>query len=184
MTAPWNRTVQGSGNTAALFTIEIQAEALATITEQVRVGGTVLETGGILLGHNHRDRSTILVAGDPGPNAVRHMRAFSRDRAHAEGLADAAWAEHQAIWVGEWHTHPEGLATPSDIDLASYLEHLNDPDLGFDYFVSLIIALLPPGEHPGAAQPHTASIPAVMTAWVVRADNVERAHITTPQETP
>lgn len=165
----------------AAFDIEIDADVLATITEQVRLGGTDLETGGILLGHNHPDRCTILVAGDPGPNAVRHRRAFSRDRSHAEALADVAWAEHQATWVGEWHTHPEGLATPSDIDLASYLGHLDDPDLGFDYFISLIIALMPaehephPGEHgPG---------PAVLTAWVVRAGSVEPARITTQQET-
>lgn len=174
---------QNAEHTPVLFTIEIHAEALATITEQVRVGGTVLETGGILLGHNHHDRCAILVAGDPGPNAVRHRRAFSRDRAHAEDLADAAWAEHQATWVGEWHTHPEGLATPSDIDLASYLDHLNDPDLGFDYFISLIIALLPPEQEPHPYQTDSDGVPAIMTAWVVRAGSVERARITTPQET-
>lgn len=174
---------QDSEVAPVLFDIKIGTQALETITEQVRVGGTLLETGGILLGHNHPDRCTILVAGDPGPNAVRHRRAFSRDRAHAEALADAAWAEHQATWVGEWHTHPEGLATPSEIDLASYLDHLNDPDLGFGYFISLIIALLPadhesrPGDHGSGRGP------ALLTAWVVRAGSVEPARITTHQET-
>jgi integrative and conjugative element protein (TIGR02256 family) len=181
MTAPRGHAL-GPVHAPQLFTVEIHAEALATITEQVRIGGTVLETGGILLGHNRHDCCAIRVAGEPGPNAVRHRRAFSRDRAHAEGLADAAWADHQATWVGEWHTHPEGLATPSDIDLASYLDHLNDPDLGFAYFISLIIALQPRRQQLAADQPNTASVPAVMTAWVVRADGVEPAHITTPQE--
>lgn len=166
------------------FTIEIGPEALAAIVEQVRIGGTEFETGGILLGHNHPDRCKILVAGDPGPNAVRRRRAFSRDRAYAEILADAAWDEHKATWVGEWHTHPEGLATPSDIDLSSYLGHLNDPDLGFDYFISLIIALVPRAGTAEQAQPNTADIQPVITAWVVRPDRVEPAHITTSQETP
>lgn len=183
MTAPRGHALDPE-HAPELFTVEIHAEAVATITEQVRIGGTVLETGGILLGHNRHDRCAILVAGDPGPKAVRHPWAFNRDRAHAECVADAAWSDHQATWVGEWHTHPEGLATPSDIDLASYLKHINDPDLGFDYFISLIIALQPRGQQLGADQPNTASVPAVMTAWVVRADGVAPAHITTPQETP
>lgn len=167
-----------------LFTIEIGPEALAAITEQVRIGGTELETGGILLGHNHPDRCTILVAGDPGPNAVRRPRAFSRDRDHAEALADAAWDEHKATWVGEWHTHPEGLAMPSDIDLNAYFGHLRDPDLGFDYFISLIIALLPPGDQTGHDHVYPPGQPASMTGWVVHGDRVESAHITTSQETP
>jgi integrative and conjugative element protein (TIGR02256 family) len=171
-------------NAPQRFTVEIHAEAWATMTEQVRIGGTVLETGGILLGHNRHDRCAILVAGDPGPTAVRHRRAFSRDRAHAERLADTAWARYQATWVGEWHTHPEGLATPSDIDLSSYLDHLNDPDLGFTYFISLIIALQQHGRELGAAPANAVGVPAVMTAWVVRADGVKLAQIATPQETP
>ena len=182
MTTPQDHA-QGPENAPELVTVEIHPDALATMSEQVRIGGTDLETGGILLGYNHHDRCTVLVAGDPGPNAVRQPRAFSRDRVHAEGLADAAWAERQAIWVGEWHTHPEGLATPSDIDLASYLGHLSDPDLGFDYFISLIIALLPQGEPAGQDHPQTAGVSAVMTAWVVHTDRVEPAPITTPQET-
>ena len=175
---------QGGEPAPAGLNIEMSAEALATITEQVRVGGTVLETGGILLGHNHSDGCTILVAGEPGPNAVRHRRAFSRDRAHAEGLANAAWAEHQATWVGEWHTHPEGLATPSEIDLASYLDHLNDPDLGFEYFISLIVALLPAEQEQHPMEHGSGGGPVVLTAWVVRAGSVEPARITTQQETP
>jgi hypothetical protein len=71
-------------NLADTFDIQMSAEALATITEQVRIGGTVLETGGILLGHDYENRCAVLVAGDPGPNAVRERRAFSRDRGHAE----------------------------------------------------------------------------------------------------
>lgn len=182
MTAPQDHA-HGAEYPPELFTIEIHPEALATISEQVRSGGTDLETGGILLGHNHHDHCTIHVAGAPGPNAVRHARAFSRDRAYAEKLADAAWSEHRAAWVGEWHTHPEGLTTPSEIDLASYLTHLNDPDLGFDYFISLIIALVPQVEPPGQEHQQTAGVPAVMTAWVVRADSVEPARLATTQET-
>lgn len=181
MTSPRGHA-QGAEQVPEPFTIEISPEALATITEEVRTGGAVLETGGILLGHNHHDHCTILVVGDPGPNAVRHRRTFSRDRAHAEDLADAAWADHQATWVGEWHTHPEGMATPSDIDLASYLGHLNDTDLGFDYFISLIIALMPPEQQPLTDQTNTGS--ASMTAWVIRSGSVERARISTMQETP
>jgi integrative and conjugative element protein (TIGR02256 family) len=99
------------------------------------------ETGGLLLGRGPDAQNVITVerAGDPGPGAERRPDYFLRDLAHARELADAAWQESDAVWVGEWHTHPTGPATPSARDLVTYSGLLTDPDLSFGTFVSIIV---------------------------------------------
>lgn len=113
------------------------------------------ETGGILLGHTKTPEAiSVLVAGAPGPNAIHERARFLRDLHHAQGLADKAWRDHQAQWIGEWHTHPHGSPQPSEVDLAAYLQHLKDRDLGFTQFLSLIVALPRKG-------------PPLLAAWIV-----------------
>lgn len=96
------------------------------------------ETGGILLGHDHGDTIHVVVAGDPGPNADRRPDGFLRDLAHARRLADEAYERDASVWIGEWHTHPGGPATPSPTDMETYRRLLADTELGFEQIVSLI----------------------------------------------
>lgn len=67
------------------------------------------------------------------------------------------------MWVGEWHTHPAAGLLPSNIDLRSYLRHLEDPELGFQEFLSLIIAGSEAG--PGVA------------AWIITRTELIEAHL-------
>jgi integrative and conjugative element protein (TIGR02256 family) len=100
------------------------------------------EAGGILLGHHHdRPQSVIDVvhAGDAGPRSVRQISLFRRDVAHAQALADLAYSTDGSIWLGEWHTHPRGLSQPSRLDLTSYQRMLADPELGFTFFLAVIV---------------------------------------------
>lgn len=80
-------------------------------------------------------------AGGPGPRAYRGTHVFLRDLAYARQLADVAWREEGAQWLGEWHTHPSGDLTPSELDLRSYLRHLHDAELRLDRFVAVIVGL-------------------------------------------
>ena len=118
------------------------------------------ETGGILLGH-HRDRPRpvldVVHAGDAGPRAVRHAAAFRRDVLHAQALADLAYRTDGSIWIGEWHTHPNGPPRPSRRDLTSYRRMLSDPELAFHVFLAMIVL---PGQDCGWHRPR-------LTGWVV-----------------
>lgn len=138
----------GDQRAPAQRAVLITEEALAMIEQHVRVSGTESETGGILLGHETAAGCHVSVAGGPGPQAVRTPASFNRDLAHAEELAEQAWLEQRAVWVGEWHTHVHVDPVPSDTDLSSYLRHLDDPDLGFDRFISIIIG---PVGQPGSS---------------------------------
>ena len=118
--------------------VTITDDALSAIAREALRSVDGLETGGILLGHDATDRIDIRHAGGPGPNASRGERAFMRDLNHARRLADCVWLEDRSQWIGEWHTHPTGVLSPSEVDLNSYMRHLHDPELGFNKFVAII----------------------------------------------
>ena len=128
-----------------LQSVRINVTIIPTVEGRIRelsrasVDGN--ETGGVLLGHGPDKHGLIVVAraGEPGEKAQRSPDFFLRDRVHAQQLADEAWRESGAVWVGEWHTHPTGLPTPSPRDLATYSSLLSDPELSFQVLVSVIV---------------------------------------------
>lgn len=119
----------------------VLAQTAHAATESIcRAETRGLETGGILLGHQHSDgHLSVTVAGDPGPRAERGRRSFRRDPDHARSLARDGYARDRSVWIGDWHTHPDGLAHPSPTDLRAYADILHDPDGSFDAFLSLIV---------------------------------------------
>lgn len=121
----------------------IAPAAQHTITREALRSRDGLETGGILLGPDTISAILISRAGDPGPRARRTEHSFLRDLWHAQSLANAAWYEDGHQWIGEWHTHPAGDLAPSALDLHSYVQHLHDPELHLDWFVSLVVGLTP-----------------------------------------
>lgn len=80
------------------------------------------EAGGLLLGlrrgpHIEISRITIPLQGD-----IRTRTSFHRrDLGHFK-LADRLWMDSQQTvgFIGEWHTHPEPLPTPSSIDTSEW----------------------------------------------------------------
>lgn len=115
--------------------------AFSMMTSEARASSDGLETGGILLGHDHEADDLIEVtrAGDAGPRAKRERRRFLRDLDHARGLADVAYEEDGSVWIGEWHTHTNESPVPSPRDLSTYLRLLDEPSLNFAMFASIIV---------------------------------------------
>jgi integrative and conjugative element protein (TIGR02256 family) len=111
------------------------------------------ETGGILIGRGPDPAGLIVIdeAGDAGPAAIRRPDFFLRDRAHAERLAQTAWADREGVWVGDWHTHPLGGPQPSERDLRTYAGLLAAAELEFRVFVSIIVV---PDQEAGWREPH------------------------------
>jgi integrative and conjugative element protein (TIGR02256 family) len=152
--------------------VTLAAAAYETIAAEARRSADGKETGGILLGHDHDGELLVSAAGDPGPDAERAARRFRRDLKHAQALADAAYRRDGSVWIGEWHTHPDGQVEPSAVDLGTYLSHLADASLGFDRFLSLIVVPCP--EHGWS---HS-----TIAAWVVQDRNAELATIRTEEQ--
>lgn len=150
--------------------IRISPRALAVIASESAARSGPNETGGILFGHDFGHQILITAAGDPGPNAIHAPTRFKRDLAHATRLADAAYERDSSIWVGDWHTHPQGPARPSRYDLRTYRHFLQDPELEFDRFLAVIVSPPLPHQHP------------VLHAWSVRLRS--RRWLSTPTFAP
>lgn len=122
-------------------TVNVLPKAEQRIRELAAESADGREIGGILLGRGPDADGVITVeqVGDPGPAAERQPDFFLRDLDHARELAAAAWNDSEAVWVGDWHTHPSGPATPSNRDLVTYAGLLADPELAFVTFVSIIV---------------------------------------------
>jgi integrative and conjugative element protein (TIGR02256 family) len=133
--------------------IHISPRALAVITAETKARFGPEETGGILLGHDLGHQILITAAGDPGPGAIHTPTRFRRDLVHAGKLADAAYEHDRSVWVGDWHTHPRGPTRPSRYELRTYRSFLDDPELDFDRFLTLIVKPQPPDSHGVASQP-------------------------------
>jgi integrative and conjugative element protein (TIGR02256 family) len=132
-------------------TIEIAPQVRDRICRLAPKSEDGCETGGILLGRGPtEDGVSVEMAGDAGPRADRRPDYFLRDLSHARSLAADAWRRSQAVWVGEWHTHPRGEREPSTSDLATYVRLLGASDLEFEVFVSIIVV---PGDGGDWEQP-------------------------------
>lgn len=77
-----------------------------------------LETGGILLGW--RDGADRIVTGliGPGPRAMHGRHAFVPDHVYQMAELGRAFAQSRGDldYLGDWHTHPIGLARMSEED--------------------------------------------------------------------
>ncbi|MCW3814450.1 Mov34/MPN/PAD-1 family protein [Micromonospora sp. DR5-3] len=126
--------------TARVGRVVLSPAAATTIRDEAARSDDGNETGGLLLGHiEPTGTAQVRYAGGPGPAAVRRPAFFLRDLHHAQRVAADAFARDRSMWIGEWHTHPRAAPTPSDQDLRTYLGFLDDPELGLDAFITIIL---------------------------------------------
>jgi integrative and conjugative element protein (TIGR02256 family) len=120
--------------------IEVPAKVRERIADLASQSEDGRETGGILLGRGPGPTGEIQIldACDAGPEAIRRADFFLRDLNHARVLAEKAWRDSRAVWVGEWHTHLAGDGRPSGADLRTYAGLLASAGLEFEAFVSII----------------------------------------------
>lgn len=83
------------------------------------------EAGGMLLGRRIRDSSDVIVdrITIPCQRDVRRRFLFVRDVASSQRIVEGAWAHSKGTegYLGEWHTHPEDVPSPSSVDHENWL---------------------------------------------------------------
>lgn len=82
-----------------------------------------LETGGILIGTlSSGPIITITDVTISQPKDVRHKFRFLRSADGHQSLMDQLWEEsgYRKMYLGEWHTHPELVPSPSRIDICGW----------------------------------------------------------------
>ena len=103
--------------------IEVRDEVLK-ICEQYRQGKDDLpEAGGVLHGKRLKTGSIIITdITTPQIGDIQKRLLFKKNREIHQQLSNEKWIESNkfSIALGEWHTHPEAVPTPSNVDKKSW----------------------------------------------------------------
>ena len=106
------------------YEVRINQRAFAEMRTEARRGSRVrggrVETGGMLLGSFDEATQTVLVDTATGPSPDSHLSAAYFDHG-TEGTQEVvtvfrATTSNRVGFVGMWHTHPYGFASPSSTD--------------------------------------------------------------------
>ena len=105
------------------------------------------EFGGLLIGNYSEDMKTCVITGTLLPKKYKSSRYyFERGR---EGLLEKLEAlynaEPRSIYIGEWHTHPDGPASPSDTDEEAMQTISEHDEVTITNPLLLILAITPEG---------------------------------------
>jgi integrative and conjugative element protein (TIGR02256 family) len=108
--------------------LEVSVAVWIIMEAFIQHASSATEAGGVLLGRHLRDGSAIVVdtVTTPMPGDRRARTWFHRAQRRHQAAIDAAWADSEGTctYLGEWHTHPEPMPSPSSVDWADWRRRL------------------------------------------------------------
>ncbi|MGN7296361.1 ribosomal-processing cysteine protease Prp [Ferdinandcohnia sp. SAFN-114] len=101
------------------------------------------ESGGILLGKIYKDLILIDTISEPSEEDKSGRYYFYRNVQKAQRIIEDAWdkSKGERIYLGEWHTHPEDIPTPSSDDKKLLSCMLKDSTMEIDFLLMTIIGI-------------------------------------------
>lgn len=102
--------------------ILIEPFVLSTLMRFRQTDPTAPESGCILLGYRRGMHLHVSMVTTPQPGDTQHRYGFRRQAHGHQQIALDLWkAERETMdYLGEWHTHPETVPTPSSIDTGEW----------------------------------------------------------------
>lgn len=101
------------------------------------------EYGGLLIGRYTDDRLTAVIEKTILPKRYKASRYYFERG--SEGLKEELEALYQQepklFYIGEWHTHPNGLVDPSGRDKATMAQLIKDGNVFINNPILLIVAI-------------------------------------------
>lgn len=99
------------------------------------------EAGGILLGQVRKNEIYILKVTEPSRWDIRQIFSFVRKRKQAQRAIDIEFEKSggRTIYLGEWHSHPEALPSPSVTDIRMIKQQFSKNEINEDFLLMLII---------------------------------------------
>lgn len=105
-------------------TLRVTPAVLSTVWAFAQHGPDDTEAGGMLIGHHPEATPGIILDRNttPQPGDHRSRYRYHRDQVAHQILLSMEWtmSGHTRTYVGEWHTHPEPVPTPSKLDRRSW----------------------------------------------------------------
>jgi len=127
-----------------MLTLRISQYWITKLQDELNKAGNI-EIGGILMAEQtapgnflvvemtfQRAGGTIVSFMRNAHHALRALKRFFRRTGHRYT---------QFNYIGEWHSHPSFSVNPSDRDYSSMTELIDDPEVGADFLLLLIVRL-------------------------------------------
>jgi integrative and conjugative element protein (TIGR02256 family) len=88
------------------------------------------ESAGVLIGERRGAHIIITTLSEPSRSDIRSRFMVNRVSKHHQKVVDDAFKKSDGEWhyLGEWHTHPEDIPTPSRTDYNSWHKNLRTSD--------------------------------------------------------
>lgn len=122
------------------YKITISNKVIATIINHRQINNKY-EAGGMLIGSIVVNSNEIEINDytEPLKEDSRNRLAFKRSNIHNE-LLHKKWKDSNftKLYLGEWHTHPQNIPTPSFIDKISWNKLLVKSDTESDILIFII----------------------------------------------
>jgi len=123
--------------------VKLGEDALAGMLRFAQLSEAATEAGGVLIGRHIADSKDVVIDRVTVPMAGDRRTRTRFDRAHRrhQKALDEAWERSSgtSVYLGEWHTHPEPLPTPSNIDLNDWRKRLVNDRVEADFLLFLIV---------------------------------------------
>ncbi|MEK3727052.1 Mov34/MPN/PAD-1 family protein [Lysinibacillus sp. FSL W8-0953] len=116
-------------------------EVVNTLHKYKQLSYEAHESGGILLGKVYNDLIIIDQVSEPSKEDDSGRYYFFRNVKKAQRIAEQAWKESngERLYLGEWHTHPEDVPTPSRDDRTLLKNMLKHSRINIDFLFMIII---------------------------------------------
>jgi len=100
------------------------------------------EAGGALIGRYISGTGDVVVdeITVPLPSDEQARKTFHRTQASHQQKIEMAWMDsgHTQRYLGEWHTHPEAVLVPSELDRLNWTEKLSRDRFGESLFFLIV----------------------------------------------
>ncbi|MGG4471205.1 ribosomal-processing cysteine protease Prp [Paenibacillus alvei] len=130
------------GNKYVVFTREV----IKTFDKYKQYNQAQHESGGILLGKVYNDLIIIDQISEPSREDKSGRFYFIRNVKRAQRIVEQAWKDSKGerIYLGEWHTHPEDIPTPSRDDKILLKNMLKHSRMEIDFLFMVILGRISP----------------------------------------
>lgn len=125
-----------------LRTVDFTVDVIKTICRWRQTDSRSYEAGGYLTGYINKKTTNITVDGISEPCRLDRRSRFRIDLKDPEHKSFLYRQAHiNSYYTGLWHTHPEPVPNPSDIDWRDWRETLRDDKSATDYIFFVIAGI-------------------------------------------
>ncbi len=123
--------------------LELSNSVIAHLTKYQQLNEHQPEAGGQLFGHFKDDTTVVIKATGPRKSDRRQRFSFRPNR-KAERL-EVFWLHRKGFhYVGDWHTHPQKIPTPSATDIESMTDSFSKSKHQLTGFTMVIVGTAEP----------------------------------------